>query len=277
MVRVPPLPLMKSVVVPVPPRITLPVPASVTFPLVDSKVLFPVLSSVIVPLLVIVPVSVVVVLLPTMRLPDVVRLVKETLSLVIVPVPIADNVPPVMLVPLRSTDEPACALMVAPVFVQDWPVSSRVPPLLASMSLVLVEAALGLISKVWPLTLALMVELLTSAIWVLPTVPKPLSGWSRVSVPPLPLMKSAAPTPPSTTLPLPFRVTFPLAVRIVLLPVLSKVSVPPLLRVPTSVVVPLFPITMLAEFVRLLNVLLTLVMVPAPVCVMPFQVLPVEV
>ena len=51
-------------------------------------------------------------------------------------------------------------------------------------------------------------------------------------------------------------------------PVLSSVSVPPLVRVPISVVVPLFPMTMFAEFVRLLNVLLTLVMVPAPVCVL---------
>src|ERR1700733_8414722 len=174
------LSLIRIGVVPVPtikfgpplPSTTVPVPAKVTAPLTSIKVLLPVLFSVIVPLLVMVPVSVVAVLLVIVMPPDVVRLVNELLLLVIVPVPTADSVPPVMLVLFRMSADPVPGVMArVGGFGHAPPVSSSVPPLVASITLLLVEAALGFSNSVLPFPLALMVELLANTICVLPIVP----------------------------------------------------------------------------------------------------------
>src|SRR5579863_1030762 len=101
------------------PMISTPVPERVTGPSIEMNVLFPLEFSLMVPLLVIVPTKVVVVLLAMLRFPELVRPLKVLLMLVMVAVPAVVSVPPVMVVPFNTTDEPVCALMVPPVLVQE--------------------------------------------------------------------------------------------------------------------------------------------------------------
>src|SRR5260370_38791834 len=77
-----------------------------------------------------------------------------------IPVPDPFSVPPVTVTPLFSTTaDPLPAVIVPPVFVQLDPLRFSVPPLVASIVALLVDAAApsGLSTSLAPLTLALLV------------------------------------------------------------------------------------------------------------------------